>query len=135
MIQKDSPSPIYLQLEEEIEAIQSFELVPGVMIPSEKEYTEKYGISRMKVRQAIFNLVNGGYLYRQRGKGNIRFLTKMGAALAWIGCTLFQRNVPGFGLIKTEKKPAKKVLKGFFGGQKKNLFFHNWRFLLTHLCV
>lgn len=70
MIQKNSPSPIYHQLEEEIKgAIQSLELVPGEMIPSEKEYTEKYGISRMTVRQAISNLVNGGYLYRQRGKG------------------------------------------------------------------
>ncbi|MGE7184633.1 GntR family transcriptional regulator [Peribacillus sp. NPDC006672] len=128
MIQKDSPSPIYLQLEEEIEAVQSFELVPGVMIPSEKEYTEKYGIRRMKVRQAISNLVNGGYLYRWRGKGT-------GAAFAWIGCTFFQRNVPGFGLIKTEKKPSKKVLKGFLAGEKINLFFHNRRFLLTHLCV
>lgn len=70
MIQKNSPSPIYHQLEEEIKgAIQSLDLVPGEMIPSEKEYTEKYGISRMTVRQAISNLVNGGYLYRQRGKG------------------------------------------------------------------
>ena len=43
MIQKNSPSPIYHQLEEEIKgAIQSLELVPGEMIPSEKEYTEKY---------------------------------------------------------------------------------------------
>ncbi|ASS96521.1 GntR family transcriptional regulator [Peribacillus simplex] len=70
MIQKNSPSPIYHQLEEEIKgAIQSLELIPGEMIPSEKEYTEKYGISRMTVRQAISNLVNGGYLYRERGKG------------------------------------------------------------------
>lgn len=70
MIQKNSLSPLYYQLEEEIkEAIQKLELAPGEMIPSEKEYTEKYEISRMTVRQAISNLVNDGYLYRQRGKG------------------------------------------------------------------
>ncbi|MFB8735863.1 GntR family transcriptional regulator [Bacillus sp. SL00103] len=37
-------------------------------MPSEREYAERFGISRMTVRQALSNLVNEGYLYRQKEK-------------------------------------------------------------------
>ncbi|MBL3644609.1 GntR family transcriptional regulator [Bacillus sp. RHFB] len=104
MIQKNSPSPIYHQLEEEIKgAIQSLELVPGEMIPSEKEYTEKYGISRMTVRQAISNLVNGGYLYRQRGKGT--FVAEQKSEPPLQGLTNFTEDMISRGL-----KPSTRVI-------------------------
>ncbi|MBO0998698.1 GntR family transcriptional regulator [Bacillus sp. SD075] len=97
MIRKNSPSPIYHQLEEEIkEAIQNLELEPGEMIPSEKEYTEKYGISRMTVRQAISNLVYGGYLYRQRGKGTFVAQQKLESPLQ--GLTSFSEDMISRGL-------------------------------------
>ncbi|HEU5139265.1 MAG TPA: GntR family transcriptional regulator [Bacillales bacterium] len=70
MVDKQSPLPIYFQLEEEIKnRIDQKELVPGDLIPSEREFAEQHGISRMTVRQAISDLVNEGYLYRQKGKG------------------------------------------------------------------
>ncbi|WP_440894722.1 GntR family transcriptional regulator [Amphibacillus sp. Q70] len=70
MIDKQSPIPIYYQLEEMIKKkIQSEELMPGEAIPSEREYAETYGISRMTVRQAINNMVTEGLLYRQKGRG------------------------------------------------------------------
>ncbi|HEX7065279.1 MAG TPA: GntR family transcriptional regulator [Bacillales bacterium] len=70
MVDKQSPLPIYFQLEEEIKnRIDRKELVPGDLIPSEREFAEQHGISRMTVRQAISDLVNEGYLYRQKGKG------------------------------------------------------------------
>ncbi|MEB2492027.1 GntR family transcriptional regulator [Peribacillus frigoritolerans] len=104
MIQKNSPSPIYHQLEEEIKgAIQSLGLVPGEMIPSEKEYTEKYGISRMTVRQAISNLVNGGYLYRQRGKGT--FVAEHKSEPPLQGLTNFTEDMISRGL-----KPSTRVI-------------------------
>ncbi|MBM7539903.1 GntR family transcriptional regulator [Amphibacillus cookii] len=70
MINKDSPIPIYYQLEEIIkQKMQSEELQPGDLLPSEREYAEAYHISRMTVRQAINNMVNAGLLYRQKGRG------------------------------------------------------------------
>ncbi|THE10196.1 GntR family transcriptional regulator [Bacillus timonensis] len=70
MIKKSSPVPIYFQIEQRIrEKIEKKELNPGEMIPSEREFAEKFQISRMTVRQAINNLVNEGYLQRVRGKG------------------------------------------------------------------
>lgn len=70
MINKQSKIPIYYQLEEVIkQEISDKGLVSHSPIPSEREYAEKYGISRMTVRQAINNLVNQGILYRARGRG------------------------------------------------------------------
>ncbi|MFT4416165.1 GntR family transcriptional regulator [Fredinandcohnia humi] len=84
MIKKSSPVPIYFQLEQSIkELIDKKELKPGEMIPSEREYAEKYEISRMTVRQALNNLVNEGYLQRERGKGTFVALRK------------FEKNVKG----------------------------------------
>ncbi|WP_042464159.1 GntR family transcriptional regulator [Neobacillus dielmonensis] len=70
MIRKDSPIPIYYQLQELIkDLIDKGELKPGDLIPPEREYAEKLQISRMTVRQALTQLVNEGYLYRIQGKG------------------------------------------------------------------
>lgn len=70
MIDKKSPVPIYHQLEEFIkQQINSGQLQPNQAIPSERELTEKFQISRMTVRQALTNLVNDGFLYRKKGTG------------------------------------------------------------------
>ena len=70
MIDKKSPVPIYHQLEELIKRqIDSGQLKPNQAIPSEREYSEQFQISRMTVRQALTNLVNEGLLYRKKGTG------------------------------------------------------------------
>ena len=70
MIDKNSPIPIYFQLRETIqEMINRGELTPGSAIPSEREYAEKFQVSRMTIRHAITQLVNSDYLYRIQGKG------------------------------------------------------------------
>jgi GntR family transcriptional regulator len=67
---KGGPVPRYYQLKEFIrERIRSGEWAPGMLIPSERELCERYGISRMTARQAITELVNDGLLYREQGKG------------------------------------------------------------------
>src|SRR5690625_792519 len=70
MIDKNSPLPIYYQLSEQIKRlIETEQLLPGDLLPSEREYAERYNISRMTVRQAISNLVTESLLYRKKGKG------------------------------------------------------------------
>ena len=67
---RDKPIPLYYQLKEIIKKqIETRELKARDCLPSEREYSEYYKISRMTVRQAITELVNEGYLYRQQGKG------------------------------------------------------------------
>ncbi|WP_375749180.1 GntR family transcriptional regulator [Vibrio sp. HN007] len=70
MIDKHSPIPIYLQIEQLLtEKITKGELAPGDMLPSEPEMTELYGVSRMTIRKAVDYLVRQGVVERQRGRG------------------------------------------------------------------
>lgn len=67
---KSSTIPIYIQLEESIKGkIENKDYLPGEALPTERELTELYGVSRMTIRQVISNLVNKGVLYKIRGKG------------------------------------------------------------------
>ena len=62
--------PRYHQLKEIIrEQITGGDLKPGDLIPSERELSERYGVSRMTARQSIVELTNEGLLYRRQGKG------------------------------------------------------------------
>ncbi len=70
MIDKNSSIPIYIQLEEEIKnKIKNGEYTHGEALPTERELTECYKVSRMTIRQVISNMVNKGILYRIHGKG------------------------------------------------------------------
>ncbi|WP_035710448.1 GntR family transcriptional regulator [Salibacterium aidingense] len=65
-------APLYYQLEDIIkEKIMTNEYEVGQKIETEKELEEKYQLSRITVRQALNELVQKGYLLRQRGKGTI----------------------------------------------------------------
>src|SRR5574344_743537 len=62
--------PIYQVIEKDLRvAILDGHLKQGDMIPSETELCGKYKVTRMKVRQAINNLLIDGYIYRHKGRG------------------------------------------------------------------
>ncbi len=70
MIDKNYPIPIYIQLKELLkEKIAAGEWKPGDMVPSERELSEQYHISRMTARQALNELAAEGLLRREQGKG------------------------------------------------------------------
>ncbi|WP_141432226.1 GntR family transcriptional regulator [Bacillus sp. 03113] len=102
MIDKSSPLPIYYQLEELIKKkIEIGELQPNDILPSEREYSEYYQISRMTVRQAFTNLVNDGYLYRRKGKGT--FVAEKKFEQELIGLTSFTEEMKKRGLTPSSK--------------------------------
>ncbi len=64
-IDPDSPVPKYFQLREILlDLIESDELPIGAAIPSERDLCQRYGLSRMTVRQAVDHLVSEGRLHR-----------------------------------------------------------------------
>lgn len=70
MIDRQSPVPVYYQIEQYIEEwIKEKNLQPGDRVPSEREWIEKFNVSRMTIRQAVMDLVNAGVLVRLKGKG------------------------------------------------------------------
>jgi GntR family transcriptional regulator len=97
MINKNSPVPIYHQLEEYIkQQIQNGILKEEAVIPSEREYAERFEISRMTVRQAINNLVSEGYLKRQKGRGT--FVNKKKVEQELQGMTSFTEDMLSRGM-------------------------------------
>ncbi|WP_404462020.1 GntR family transcriptional regulator [Sutcliffiella horikoshii] len=102
MIDKTSPIPIYYQLESYIKnQIEAGFILPGENIPSEREYAESYGISRMTVRQAINSLVNEGLLYRKKGSGTFVSEKKIEQPLQ--GLTSFTEDMKKRGMTPTSK--------------------------------
>ncbi|MEH7492562.1 GntR family transcriptional regulator [Neobacillus niacini] len=98
MINKNSPVPIYHQLEEYIkQQIENGLLVEEASIPSEREYAQTFQISRMTVRQAINNLVSDGYLKRQKGRGT--FVNKKKVEQELQGMTSFTEDMLSRGMI------------------------------------
>lgn len=70
MINKYSHVPLYSQLKNLIiDKIEKGEYAENSQIPSEQELCDTYDISRPTVRQAISELTNSGYLYKEKGKG------------------------------------------------------------------
>lgn len=70
MINKYINIPLYSQLKDLIvNKIEQGEYSEGSKIPSEENFCEMYDISRPTVRQAINELTNNGYVYKEKGKG------------------------------------------------------------------
>lgn len=53
-----------------IDKINSNTFKIGDRIPSEKEFSEMFGVSNITVRKAMSELVNSGLIYRVKGKGS-----------------------------------------------------------------
>lgn len=69
-IDRSLPVPAYYQLEDWLtQRIDSGELVPGTQLPPERELTERLGISRMTLRQALDRLQRESRLVRRQGRG------------------------------------------------------------------
>ncbi|WP_258341945.1 GntR family transcriptional regulator [Saccharopolyspora gregorii] len=65
----DGPTPKHAQLREILRELAAAQLPPGAALPSERDLTLRYGVSRLTVREAIGQLVSEGLLVRVRGKG------------------------------------------------------------------
>lgn len=71
MIDKKSRIPLYAQLIDIIVGkINSGELKENDKLPSERELCDLYDVSRTTIRQAMIELENEGYIYKEHGKGS-----------------------------------------------------------------
>lgn len=105
MLNKNSHIPIYVQIEEELkQRIYVGDYEVGEPIPSERDLSKIFEVSRMTVRQAITNLVAHGLLYREKGKGTYVAEPKIEQPLT--GLTSFTEDMLARGL-----KPSSKLIK------------------------
>lgn len=68
-MERKRKQPLYDQLVDLLKEQIENNLQPHDMLPSERELSEKYGLSRTTVRLAMQELEKMGYIYRQHGKG------------------------------------------------------------------
>jgi len=97
MLNKNIPIPLYYQLKEKLtQQIQAGEFGPGQLMPSERELSDMYGISRMTVRQALGEMVKEGLLLREQGKGTFVAEPKISQAL--LKLTSFSEDMRNRGM-------------------------------------
>jgi GntR family transcriptional regulator len=71
-IDHSSPAPRYYQIQQNLrDLIEAGVLPVGEMLPSERELSEIYGVSRMTVRQAISALTSAGLVQPVQGIGTM----------------------------------------------------------------
>lgn len=64
-----------------LEQIDNGKFKEDVMLPSEKEFTELFNVSRMTVRRAFDDLIQDGVLIRKRGSGLFLVKKKMSRSM------------------------------------------------------
>ncbi|MEQ2876876.1 GntR family transcriptional regulator [Enterococcus asini] len=70
MLDANAQLPLYKQLKAIIKTkITTREYTENERIPTEPEFIERYGVSRITVRKAVEELVEEGYLVKRQGKG------------------------------------------------------------------
>jgi DNA-binding GntR family transcriptional regulator len=71
-LDRNSPVPLYFQIAENLkQAITDGTLKPGERLDNELDLTERLGVSRPTVRQAVQRLVDQGLVVRRRGLGTV----------------------------------------------------------------
>ncbi len=135
-LDKSVPIPLYFQLKTLLlDAIKRGDYPVDSMIPTEKELSEMFQISRTTVRQAITEMVQEGWLYRIASKGTfvarlkikqdfIKRLETFNDQIARTGCT------PSTELLELRETEMPKHMRNRFGlsGNDKFVYLYRRRF-------
>ncbi|MCA1604935.1 MAG: GntR family transcriptional regulator [Acidobacteria bacterium] len=102
-LDRNSFVPLYEQIHQTLrQMISSGEISAGSPVPSERELSEEYGVSRMTARQALRALRQDGLVYRERGIGTIVTKRKV---------DVHTRNLVGFtdDMLQRGLRPSSQV--------------------------
>lgn len=103
--------PLYVQLKEFIKGkIDSKVLLPGMKLPSENYFTQKFGISRIVIYQALKELAYEGLVYRNRGKGTFISEPKITQGFAQ-RLISFNQDAAEKGMIPKTKVLDREIIK------------------------
>jgi GntR family transcriptional regulator len=113
----NSSTPLYIQIKDLLHSqIQSGQFAVGDRLPSERELSEIYNVSRMTARQALQLLQQDGLTQRQVGKGTYVARPQIDQELREL--TSFTQDMTGRGLspqnrvLKAELQPADPEVAG-----------------------
>jgi GntR family transcriptional regulator len=92
--------PKYRDLHERLLQLVQTELHPDDSLPSERQLSERLQVSRVTVRHALAELVQGGHIYRIQGKGT--FVAKA-VVRKQMTLTSFSEDMAARGLVASSK--------------------------------
>lgn len=70
VLDRNASAPLWMQFRDSLRGrILQGELTVGSKLPTEAEFGEQFGISRIVVREALADLVRSGLIYKIRGQG------------------------------------------------------------------
>ncbi len=109
VIDQQSKVPLYYQLKEELKKkILKGEFKEGDLLPSEREFSERYDISSTTIRRALNDLVHENFLERKAGKGTF---VRMGKVKRDLRKVLgFTQNMKEMGLVPSTKVLRKRLV-------------------------
>ncbi len=107
-IDHDSKVPLYYQLKEELKRkIMDGTFQEGDLVPSERELSQRFGLSSTTVRRALNDLVHENLLERKAGKGTFVRLRKVKRDLRKV--LGFTANMLEMGLVPSTRVLSKRV--------------------------
>lgn len=120
MLTAESGTPLYRQLMRRIEAeVDSGQRAPNSKLPSEREWAESLGVSRITIRQALSALVAQGRLYSVPGKGFFvaerPALDESNALISFSAAVRKRGQVPSSKLLKAARVLATAAEGALFG--------------------
>jgi GntR family transcriptional regulator len=105
----DVAEPLYLQIKDLIlSEIRTGKYGPHQRLPSERELSNSYRVSRMTVRQAIVDLQRSGAIYARVGKGTFVAAPKIDQQLRMV--TSFTQEVRSRGEV-----PSSRIIEASLG--------------------
>ena len=132
-LDRTTPIPLYYQLKQILlDAIRRGDYPVDSMIPTEKELSEMFQISRTTVRQAITEMVQEGWLYRIASKGTfvarlkikqdfIKKLETFNEQILRTGCR------PSTEVLKLEVMEMPLPVREHFGLKEKGRYIYLYR--------
>ncbi len=104
-LRREAPDPLYVQLKDTLaQDIHAGKYAAHQRLPSERELSDKYRVSRMTVRQALLDLAHDGVIYTRVGKGTFVADPKIDQPLRMV--TGFTQDTRARG-----SKPSSRVLE------------------------
>jgi GntR family transcriptional regulator len=104
----NSRMPLYFQLKEQIkQKIKDGHYKEGDLIPSEREFSDRYELSSTTIRRALNDLVQENFLERKAGKGTFVRLRKVRRDLRKV--LGFTQNMLQMGLTPSTQLISKKI--------------------------
>jgi GntR family transcriptional regulator len=95
-LQRQAPDPLYIQVKEALlDEINTGQYQPHDRLPSERELSTHFDVSRMTVRQALLDLARDGAIYARVGKGTFVATPKIDQQLRTL--TSFSQDVRSRG--------------------------------------